>query len=322
MREGMTIALERGSELGKACKDLLAFIADEGLTEIIPEYSPERGFYYPELKNAPIRGAPLTELLEKLVEGGFLKRRPWRYVVECPVCGSTRLIASFKCPNCGSRNLSRNTLVTHIPCGYIGILEEMEVRGGKRICPKCGLPLEEKGIDYEQIGAVYGCKDCGYRAEMPVPAYDCTECGKEFDHREAEYRAWYAYEVVPEALEGIEREILEDMIAAQLQMNNLKVKQDVVIKGRIGLLHQADLEVLKGDKKVYIDLVIGKSDFLKVLGKRMDVDYLGHIVLIRHTISPQDMPDVRGSKVKVIRYHRLKEAVRSAVEEVLRMVKS
>ncbi len=316
----MALTTERVEQrLEDAITEAIIYIIDEGLAEITPEYDPERGFIYPGLEEVVRKyGYSDIDILEELTRRGVLRQKLYKRVVECPVCGSSRLVASFKCPNCGSPNLTRNTLVTHIPCGYIGVFEEMDIREGKRVCPKCSLLLEKPGEDYERIGTVYACKECGYRTEMPVPAYECVACGKSFDHREAVYRPYYAYEVEIEELLKVEKDLLKRLISRKLKEAGLSVDVDVTVTGRSGLPHMADIRVVENGKVVFVDIISSKQDFLRVMGKWMDMPDAMQVILLRSALPPDTIPKfLVESDAKIIRFDKVGKTIDHTVREVL-----
>ena len=313
----MEVAIEKSLIDDKVLAEAVSTIIEEGLTEIIPEYSPEQGFTYPVLSDVASKyGVPEIDILEDLVKRGVLKRRPYKRVVECPKCGSTRLVASFRCPECGSTNLSRQTLVAHVTCGYMGVLESMKVEHGKKICPKCNLPLGKPGEDYQVIGAIYACEDCGNRSEMPVPAYECVDCGNVFDHRGAVYTPYYAYDVVLDALLKESKRLLMSLITSELKQRGMVVEVGVTVRGRSGLSHPTDIKVSKDGRDVLIDIVTNQSEYLTVIGKRMDMELGNHIIVVSPTVTMGSIPGQLEARGRIVKARRIEEAVEQTVREV------
>ena len=108
---------------------------------------------------------------EHLVRGEFVD-----HVHLCHFCGSAFLNFVETCPRCGGKDLERDDLVHHFPCGYMGNSREFGGRRGEQVCPKCGDRLRGLGTDYDKPSLVYTCRACRQVFQEPEIATLCYNC--------------------------------------------------------------------------------------------------------------------------------------------------
>lgn len=152
--------------------------------EVIPFYSPSKGFVYQLL--VQIGSKDVTELpieyLENLTRLDILEKSFYDTVSICPSCESTILTLHDKCPKCKGHNILKTSLTEHIPCGCI----DQRAAYIKNRCPKCGQDLIEG--QYRNMGQWYLCGDCSERFENPEFDLICRHCNNRFTIKEAQIK--------------------------------------------------------------------------------------------------------------------------------------
>jgi predicted RNA-binding Zn-ribbon protein involved in translation (DUF1610 family) len=137
----------------------------------VPKYSvePEEGQ----------RVAVDRALLQRMADTGILNETLFEKILLCPRCASpSDVFARFKCPQCGSIDISINRMMEHIQCGTIH--QESAFRVGKAMaCPACKKPIQ-KPEESRLIGLVCSCKACGAHFEDPAQSNHCRRCKIEF----------------------------------------------------------------------------------------------------------------------------------------------
>ena len=263
--------------------EVLEVILSKNIESIEPQYSEDIGFFYPDvLPIASKYNVSEERLLQELTRAGVLKEEPFKHLIRCPSCQSVKLISYFKCPNCDSPEIYRRTVFTHIPCGYIGTLEDAEEKDGIRICPKCNNPIKKD--EYEVIGMMFHCKNCSFQTEAPHPAYECQQCNRKFDHKDANYHQYFRYIVNKEKVKDLLLDNFRTLMLEALQKRGIRAEANTHIVGKSGLSHPTDILATGRNNQLTIDMVIDKNDIFKILGKNVDTDMYNHIALVRQGI--------------------------------------
>jgi len=289
-------------------EELLLYILDNNIDEIVPKFSFQLGFFYPEIMKISTKyRINDQELLEMLVKHKYAIRELHDKYVRCPYCKSYRLLVQLKCPHCGSTNVSKVTLVSHVPCGYIGVLEEMNISEGKRICPKCEKKLGAKDKDWLQIGSLYKCDKCGELFEIPSVQFKCVSCNKTFGYKEAEYENIYKYKINFEKIKSLTKKILLKSIINELKKDNVKVEINPQLTGLSGLKHTATLQAKKDNNSLLVDILFEGEidDIMSIYGKMIDLGQPNHIILIPKNIS-EDL-SLDESQLKIVKYDKISD---------------
>jgi hypothetical protein len=118
-------------------------------------------------------------LLQRMADTGILNETLFEKILLCPNCASpSDVFVRFKCPQCGSIDISINRMMEHIQCGTIH--QETAFRVGKAMaCPTCKKPIQ-KPEESRLIGLVCSCKACGAHFEDPAQSNHCRRCKIEF----------------------------------------------------------------------------------------------------------------------------------------------
>ncbi len=147
--------------------------------ELVPQPSSGnvRGYVYPPVEpffdRSDESAFQVLDFLEAehLVRGEFVD-----HVHLCHFCGSAFLNFVETCPQCEGKDLERDDLVHHFPCGYMGNSREFGGDGRDKICPKCGERLRGLGTDYDKPSLVYSCRSCRHVFQEPEIATLCYNC--------------------------------------------------------------------------------------------------------------------------------------------------
>ncbi len=255
--------------------DFVLFILQNGVSRIEPVISPATGPIYPEIQPFVSKyRIDAVELLEKATNMGLLRKEIYDRVITCPKCGSLKLIARLHCPRCGSKNIESARILVHELCGYAGIELDFRKEDDNLICPNCNRPVNQ---DYQVIGELFSCLDCGHRFPMPDVKFECVECGEKFEAQKAKYTPVYVYEVIPEKLGVFAKRVALRNVRDVLVEYGYKLEEPPIIAGISGITHRFDLVGHKGDNKVAIshyDSSSGESlqsHILNLLGKSTDI---------------------------------------------------
>ncbi len=102
----------------------------------------------------------------------------------CPQCQS---LPSFRpgCPCCGSARVTRDELMHHFACAFVGGSAEFTVTDEGLSCPKCCAQRLMVGTDSEYLSGPWRCQDCDWSpAELEVVGH-CLKCGLRFPSHQA-----------------------------------------------------------------------------------------------------------------------------------------
>ncbi len=122
----------------------------------------------------------IVPLAESLVLRGFLKRRFFDRLHECPNCHSRRLSVREECPSCRSADLRESPLIHHFHCATI-LPQEQFRQGMSLVCPKCQRQLRNYGKDYDRPGEAYTCNTCEATSSEVEVGFVCLDCNARTD---------------------------------------------------------------------------------------------------------------------------------------------
>ncbi len=303
--------------------DFILFILQNKIDKIEPIVSPATGPIYPKIQPFLSKyRIDAIKLLEKAAKMGLLKREVYDKVITCPKCGSLRLIARLHCPRCGSKNIESARILVHELCGYAGI--ELDFKKEEElVCPNCGRPIDE---DYQVLGELFSCLDCGHRFPVPDVKFECAECKEGFEAQKARYAPIYSYEIIPEKLGVIAKRVALRNVKEILVEHGYKLEEPPVITGISGITHRFDIIGHKGDNKVAIshfDAFSGEnlqSHILNVLGKSTDIRDAKIIDLISADASTDGLRLFStGENQSIIVYKTLEELREKFREEIKKL---
>jgi len=202
------------------------------------------------------------EILEKLTEEGFLRKRLFAVIRKCIYCDAQTFIIIERCPECRSRRIKFNTIIQHTECGYSGAKEEFG-SGDRMVCPFCGKTLAN-AESYKVLGYWYKCLDCDATFSEPIHTLVCVNCRNEMELEESDVRPVYEYEIVEKKVESeiptIEMGRIEEILG-----NEWRIEYPSSIVGKSGISH-VFTAIIRGntdrnkDKEIIIDLNMGVSE--------------------------------------------------------------
>ena len=231
-------------------RKFLLKLLDSGGGRIDPVFMLKEGFRYVLVEEATgldPKGA--VELLENLHQLGILRKVLYDKTIFCPDCGSPEISVHVNCPNCGSMDTVKLSLIEDLACGYID-KEEHFRSGGKLVCPHCGRALMRPGIDFRRVGIWYVCNTCKNEFDIPVVTYTCRGCGREFSMEDANYESVYAYEL-DETVKEVAMDVRSVLtsITGLLRSRGFEVQVPGLVNGRSGETHMFDLVAEVGPEK-------------------------------------------------------------------------
>jgi predicted RNA-binding Zn-ribbon protein involved in translation (DUF1610 family) len=197
---------------------------------------------YPEVEGATGLDQRRTrELLEFFADSQILVREPAEVYHSCPQCDSKNLVLRLSCPSCKSGSLKLGSAIEHFRCGHTD-MEEAFVSGGGFRCPKCGRALKKLGEDYRKVSNEYRCNNCGKMTRLPDQSFLCTNCKTLSPLESVKLETYYTYRFNPEASSIVEKYALDlSIVRSFLQERGFESRTNVVVKGRSGIEHTADM---------------------------------------------------------------------------------
>jgi len=251
----------------------------------------------------PEKGARLgvdSSLLRRLADIGILKASLFEKIFMCPTCGTpTNVYARFKCPQCGSSDISMNRMVEHLACGTIHDEKVFRV-GNVSICPTCKKVLQ-KPSEERFIGLMCSCSKCRAHFEDPAQSFFCRGCQVDFNLITGIVMDFYTYSINEQTIEETRAQIGIPAIAQILQRNGYEVAAPGTVTGGVG---QYSLVARKGSRTIAIDLDSSESEvavepvlalFVKLLESKPDMAIFA--ALPRLSSRAQEVASMHGIKV-------------------------
>lgn len=311
MQSRDTASLESLRNIAQALRSLVTYLVENNLDEV--EINPKNGSQNPVKVIAEKHGIALDVLIDESVKRGLLKPYPVDMLVFCPKCGSSTFRLRLKCPNCGSLNVTRNTLFSHVTCGYIGVLEEAPRDSRGRIfCPKCKQELLKEGQDWVKIGVNWRCRDCGTTFAYPKPLLECVACGAKADENKLEYRQVYRYKFDKKIASDLYAQTFSKRVGEVLAAYGWTVTPVSEIKGVSGIPKNATLLAeRKGEKMLVYNIFPregnveeARREVLNALGAALDGAF-NHLILGVKTPTqvakmPENVSSIEGGTLEEV----------------------
>ncbi len=214
--------------------------------------------------------------LRAAVEAGIAREIDSFYVVCCPYCSSNDVFVRYYCPYCASPDMRKRVLITDLKCGCVFEADSDH----ELVCEGCGRKLVTREKDYRVVGVMFACCDCGKRTEMPVIAFLCRACGREFLVQDSLYVPFRRY-----ALTEAANEIFY-FIMSSLQALKNAVPEDATLTTFAPVAADQgalvfDAMIRLGDALIVVDCVpeVDAKVALKLLDKRAAIEPTCYIVL-------------------------------------------
>jgi len=260
----------RVGESGKAMKLVTEMLAGK-IINITPQldFTSEPGFTYAAVEQTlEVKGKEVVSILETLVDKGILRRDFFDRLLRCPQCQSMNLRPTTHCSKCGSGDIVRGRVFEHFVCGYVGLEDEF-VAKGRYICPKCKVELRAIGSDYQSLGLLRKCRECGATFGIPAVKWRCLKCSSlraedkvievniySYRFNEAK-RSWLEFELKP-----------KHQLMEFLRERGYEVVENATIEGRSGAAHSIDILATRDDGVISHSVVIG----VNVVGDRIGLE--------------------------------------------------
>lgn len=117
-----------------------------------------------------------VKLVDFLEDNGYIARSNLvDRIRKCPKCKTGHLNYLDICPNCGSIDFEKKTMIHCFVCGNVGPEGDFK-KNMSFVCPKCGSVLRHLGSDYDHPLESHQCNDCGSRFIEPEVKADCFFC--------------------------------------------------------------------------------------------------------------------------------------------------
>lgn len=111
-----------------------------------------------------------------LEDNGYIRRSVLSdRIRKCPKCKTGHLNYLDLCPNCGSIDFQKKTMIHCFVCGHVAPDTDFR-RNMSFVCPKCGSVLRHLGSDYDHPLESHECNDCGSKFIEPDVKAECLFC--------------------------------------------------------------------------------------------------------------------------------------------------
>lgn len=239
---------------------ILDFLDQKKITEILPVQSASAdGGLYPVLQDEiDVDTARLSLILKRLTEKGIIKIGGIGFKrIACPQCFGCEVMFNISCKSCKSPNISRQRILQHESCGFLGP-EERFLEGMRYMCPRCGSEVTvtregtESGLTHEMAkvhSSLFMCYQCNEVNNEPYVSFKCVTCGTLFDYNDLELKTFYKYLVnVDKLSKTLESNKPIKLVAERLRSLGLIVERNVKVVGASNLPHRVDLMFRKNDQ--------------------------------------------------------------------------
>lgn len=232
---------------------------DKTVRMIFQKNTGEKFLYPPLDKMLYMNVGKVIDVLDYVVQAGFMGKRVVETLRFCPVCFSYEIIPTEHCPNCSSTNISRGRVIEHFSCGYRNLETVFLLNTGLE-CPRCHKQLLIEGKDFSRGKLMYKCHACGNLFESPMIDYHCQRCGEYFPVDELGETIVYHYEVINDKLEYVSLTLKTlESIEANLRENGYTTKFCTQVTGASGISYDIDLyaaNVSKNDSLLVVTYLI------------------------------------------------------------------
>lgn len=291
---------------------ILDFLDQKKITEITPLQSATAdGGLYPVLQDEiDVDTTRLTMILKRLAEKGIIKIGGIGFKrIACPQCFSCDVMFNISCKSCKSPNISRQRILQHESCGFLGP-EERFLEGTRYMCPRCGSEVTiahegmESGVSHDVAkvhSSLFMCYQCNEVNNEPYVTFKCVTCGTQFDYNALELKTFYKYVVnVDKLSKTLESNKPIKLIADKIRSFGFAVERNAKIVGASNLSHRVDLMFRRNDQTKVLLI------FLKTDRKEEQVNNIMKIMTIKL--------DVLDSDLFLLSYFPLHEEAKRLVE--------
>ena len=149
-------------------------------------------------------------LIRELYENKYIERTQlYDRIRKCPKCNSGHINYIDLCPECGSLNIEKKTMLHCFTCGNVAPEEEFR-SGTTLVCKRCATRLRHIGSDYDHPLESYLCGDCGTSFIEPEIKAACFDCSARTSPDELSYENLYGYRLTAKGIDSAKRGILSE----------------------------------------------------------------------------------------------------------------
>ena len=223
--DAIIAAAGTGTSAEERCVNLLQQIALAG-GRIAPDAKPDAQHGYAYL----LDGDDIERDLSLLARRNYLEERFFDAVSLCPKCDSHHLNVREICPGCRRAHLSKEGLLHHFRCGYVGIPSEFApAEDGSYVCPKCNSRMRHLGSEFDRLGKAFACRGCGLISENPPVEAVCFACGARTPADDLVSRVVSSYVLTSRGAAAVRRGSLLDGDEEPLSIADAPVYRSAVI---------------------------------------------------------------------------------------------
>lgn len=238
-----------------------------------------------DVSTSTLLGSKDQALAEGMEKAGILVRSSSGSIVKDPATGRSMFMVELVCPYCKSSSITREEMLEHRDCGFIGRLSEFTVRGNRLYCPRCGRPATKTSI--RRIGIWFRCRRCGQTFHKPEVAIYDPERRSAVPLEQLEIVDRIRYEINPELREEI-RPILDLYSTMESRLSSMGFSLEPLgsIKGISGVTHEFDIMIHAEQVSLGIDVLICEDQerllqsLLRLVTKYFDLMGMGVRVLL------------------------------------------
>lgn len=201
-----------------------------------------------------VKAAVDGSFLNRMVDTGILNSVLFEKIMFCPHCKTpTNVFARFKCPQCGSINISINRMIEHLSCGTIH-QESAFQKGLAMVCPTCKKTVQ-KTDEQRLIGLVCSCNKCQAHFEDPSQSFFCRSCELDFTLTSGIMTEIYTYSLNEKVLTEVRSHLGIPLIARSLESAGYHVAMPGILPGESKEI-QFSIVARRNSKIIAIDLVM------------------------------------------------------------------
>ncbi|MBI4258531.1 MAG: hypothetical protein HY619_06215 [Thaumarchaeota archaeon] len=257
--------------------------------ELVPKLAVDGRITYPVLEELNLE-VNNEELLELMVQSGYLTKSVEATVLTCPKCNKSNAISVVRCPKCSSFSVTKERLLEHKAGGHIHPETVFRQKGGL-VCPTCGKPVSSEA-DFRVLATWFQCAECGAKEAQILTELKCLEDGTLFSSSTGGLTPIYRFKLTEKGTSTLEfdKDSLLNLIVSMLPKGANAAKA-ISIQGRSGASHTFDISIKSAKGEKLIDIALSKNmvDDMVVLAsyaKVFDVGNQDYMLVAWPRLSP------------------------------------
>lgn len=217
-----------------------------------------------------LRPPEVLGLLERLALHRILDSSVYDKIIVCEKCSSANIAPKFLCTNCKSPSISKQHMIEHSACGYVGVEAEfLQETKAMIACPGCNAPL--RSINAPDIVASEGwfsCNSCSKVSRDLFVIYACRDCDRFMSPRDVKFMNTYTYTLG----KSVRRDaiILIEPLRRLAEQLGYTAESPGNLLGKSGINHQFDIVCYDNQTNkiividvVYSNVLVNESHLMK-----------------------------------------------------------